>query len=140
MTDTKTFLGIAWNYPPRFNGGESSQPTEMVANEANIQQSIITLLSTSPGERVHRYDYGCPIREYAFEMMTASTRTILRDRIEQSIILFEPRVIVNRIDFEEKQDEGKMNILIDYTIRQTNRRSNMVYPFYFVEGTDLVNL
>lgn len=140
MTDTKTFLGIAWNYPPRFKGGESSQPTEMVANEANIQQSIMTLLSTSSGERVHRYDYGCPIREYAFEMMTASTRTILRDRIEQSIILFEPRVIVNRIDFEEKQDEGKMNILIDYTIRQTNRRSNMVYPFYFVEGTDLVNL
>lgn len=73
-------------------------------------------------------------------MMTASTITMLRDRIEQSIILFEPRVIVNRIDFEEKQDEGKMNILIDYTIRQTNRRTNMVYPFYFVEGTDLVNL
>lgn len=140
MTDTKTFLGIAWNYPPRFQGGGSSQPTEMVANEANIQQSIMTLLSTSPGERVHRYEYGCPIREYAFEMMTASTRTMLRDRIEQSIILFEPRVIVNRIDFEEKQDEGKMNILIDYTIRQTNRRTNMVYPFYFVEGTDLVNL
>lgn len=140
MTDTKTFLGIAWNYPPRFKGGGSSQPTEMVANEANIQQSIMTLLSTMPGERVHRYEYGCPIREYAFEMMTASTRTMLRDRIEQSIILFEPRVIVNRIDFEEKQDEGKMTILIDYTIRQTNRRTNMVYPFYFVEGTDLVNL
>lgn len=140
MTDTKTFLGIAWNYPPRFEDDESSQPTEMVANEANIQQSIMTLLSTSSGERVHRYEYGCPIREYAFEMMTASTRTMLRDRIEQSIILFEPRVIVNRIDFEEKQDEGKMNILIDYTIRQTNRRTNMVYPFYFVEGTDLVNL
>lgn len=34
MTDTKTFLGIAWNYPPRFQGGGSSQPTEMVANEA----------------------------------------------------------------------------------------------------------
>lgn len=43
MTDTKTFLGIAWNYPPRFKGGGSSQPTEMVANEANIQQSIMTL-------------------------------------------------------------------------------------------------
>ena len=140
MTDTKTFLGIALNYPRRFIGGGSSHPTEMVANEANIQQSIMTLLSTMPGERVHRYEYGCPISEYAFEMMTASTRTMLRDRIEQAIILFEPRVIVNRIDFEEKQDEGKMNILIDYTIRQTNRRTNMVYPFYFVEGTDLVNL
>ena len=50
------------------------------------------------------------------------------------IILFEPRVIANKIDFEEKQEEGILNILIDYTIRQTNRRTNI---FYFVEGTDL---
>jgi len=72
--------------------------------------------------------------------MTTSTKTMLRDKIEQTIVLFEPRVIVNKIDFEEKQEEGILNILIDYTIRQTNRRTNMVYPFYFVEGTDLMNL
>ena len=65
---------------------------------------------------------------------------MLRDKIEQSIVLFEPRVIVNKMDFEVKQEEGILNILIDYTIRQTNRRTNMVYPFYFVEGTDLMNL
>lgn len=140
MSDTKTFLGIAWDYPPRLKGGGRCSPTEMVANEENIRQSLVTLLSTSPGERVHRYDYGCPIREYAFETMTTSTKTMLRDKIEQSIVLFEPRVIVNKIDFEEKQEEGFLNILIDYTIRQTNRRTNMVYPFYFVEGTDLMNL
>ena len=140
LSDTKTFLGIAWDYPPRLKGGGRCSPTEMVANEENIRQSLITLLSTSPGERVHRYDYGCPIREYAFETMTTSTKTMLRDKIEQSIVLFEPRVIVNKIDFEEKQEEGILNILIDYTIRQTNRRTNMVYPFYFVEGTDLVNI
>ena len=117
-----------------------SKPTEMVANEDNIRQSLITLLSTSPGERVHRYDYGCPIREYASEAMTTSTKTMLRDKIEQSIVLFEPRVIVNKIDFEESQEDGILNIMIDYTIRQTNRRTNMVYPFYFVEGTDLTNI
>ena len=66
--------------------------------------------------------------------MSTSTKTMLRDKIEQSIILFEPRVIANEIDFEEKQEEGILNILIDYTIRQTNRRTNI---FYFVEGTDL---
>ena len=56
MSDTKTFLGVAWNYPPRLKGGGRCSPTEMVANEENIRQSLITLLSTSPGERVHRYD------------------------------------------------------------------------------------
>lgn len=65
---------------------------------------------------------------------------MLRDKIEQSIVLFEPRVIVNKIDFEESQEDGILNIMIDYTIRQTNRRTNMVYPFYFIEGTDLTNI
>lgn len=139
MSETKTFLGVGWNFQPRFRGDGKGAPTEMVANEENIRQSLITLLSTSPGERVHRYDYGCPLREYAFEMMNTSTKTILRNRIEESIIQFEPRVIVNGIEFEEVAKEGVLNIIIDYTIRQTNRRTNMVYPFYFVEGTDLVN-
>lgn len=139
MSDTKTFLGIAWNYPPKFKGGGQGPPTEMVANEENIRQSLMTLLSTSPGERVHRYDYGCPIREYAFEKMNASTKTMLRDRIERSIIMFEPRVVVNAIEFDENATDGVLNIRIDYTIKQTNSRTNMVYPFYFVEGTDLTN-
>lgn len=105
-----------------------------------VGQSLMTLLSTSPGERVHRYDYGCPLREYAFEKMDASTKTMLRDRIERSIIMFEPRVVVNAIEFDENATDGVLNIRIDYTIKQTNSRTNMVYPFYFVEGTDLTNI
>ncbi len=139
MSETKTFLGIGWNFQPRFRWDGKGAPTEMVANEENIHQSLITLLSTSPGERVHRYDYGCPLREYAFETMNTSTKTVLRNRIEEAIMQFEPRVIVNSIEFEEDANDGVLNIMIDYTIRQTNRRTNMVYPFYFVEGTELIN-
>ncbi len=135
----QSFLGIGWNFQPRFRGDGKGTPTEMVANEDNIRQSLITLLGTSPGERVHRYDYGCPLREYAFETMNTSTKTVLRNRIEEAIMQFEPRVIVNSVELEEDADDGVLNIMIDYTIRQTNRRTNMVYPFYFVEGTELIN-
>ena len=34
------------------------------------------------------------------------------------------------------QGDGALHILVDYTIRTTNSRSNMVYPFYLKEGTD----
>lgn len=53
--------------------------------------------------------------------------------------MFEPRVVVNAIEFDENATDGVLNIRIDYTIKQTNSRTNMVYPFYFVEGTDLTN-
>ena len=35
---------------------------------------------------------------------------------------------------------GILRITLDYTIRRTNRRANMVYPFYLHEGTDLVGV
>ncbi len=131
----KSFLGVGWNFPPGFK--ENPEATAMVSDEENIRQSLWTLLSTSPGERVHRYDYGCPIRKYVFSPMDVTTRTLLKEQIEKSIILFEPRIMLDSISFDAKQETGVLLIQLDYTIRQTNRRSNMVYPFYLNEGTDL---
>jgi len=136
MNSTGSFLGIGWASPPGLN--RNGQPTRMVSDEENIRQSLRTLLSTSPGERVHRYDYGCAIRQYAFEVMDLTTQTLLRDEIERAVVMFEPRVALNRVDFEIDSVEGILNILLDYTVRQTNRRTNMVYPFYLNEGTDLI--
>ena len=92
------------------------------------------------GERVHRFDYGCPIRRYLFEIMDISAQTLLRDEIERAVVLFEPRVALNRVDFEADEPNGLLRIVLDYTVRQTNRRTNMVYPFYLNEGTDLTGL
>ncbi|MBE5080240.1 GPW/gp25 family protein [Phocaeicola dorei] len=138
MNKDRTFLGRGWSFPPAL--GSDGMPTRMVSGEENIEQSLLMLLGTSPGERVHRYDYGCPIRRYAFEVMDITTQTLLRDEIERAVVMFEPRVDLHRVDFETDDKEGILKITLDYTIRQTNRRTNMVYPFYLNEGTDLLGL
>ena len=98
MNEYRTFLGNGWSFPLALD--KDGTPTLMFAYEENIRQSLWTLLSTSPGERVHRYDYGCPIRRYAFEVMDIATQTLLRDDLERAVVLFEPRVDLNRVDFE----------------------------------------
>lgn len=138
MDENRIFLGNGWSFPPALDKDDT--PTRMVSNEENVRQSLWTLLSTSPGERVHRYDYGCSIRWYVFEVMDISAQTLLRDEIKRAVVMFEPRVDLNRVDFEENDKEGILRITLDYTIRQTNRRTNMVYPFYLNEGTDLIGL
>ena len=138
MNEDRTFLGNGWNFPPALD--KDGTPTRMSAYEENIRQSLWTLLSTSPGERVHRYDYGCSVRRYVFEIMDISTQTLLRDEIERAVVMFEPRVDLNRVDFEVDEAAGILRITLDYTIRRTNRRTNMVYPFYLHEGTDLVGV
>jgi phage baseplate assembly protein W len=58
--------------------------------------------------------------------------------IERAILFFEPRITLDRIVVcSEEMAQGLIEIELTYTIRTTNTRSNMVYPFYFLEGTNL---
>lgn len=132
--DKDAFLGRGWNFPPSFT---KNKGVDIVSYEKDIRQSLYVLFGTSPGERVHRYDYGCPLRKYVFEVMNASTVTRMRNDIEKAVTLFEPRIVLEEVSFVEKVAEGMLLIRLTYTICRTNKRSNMVYPFYLNEGTDV---
>ena len=110
MNEDRTFLGNGWSFPPALD--KDGTPTRMSAYEENIRQSLWTLLSTSPGERVPRYDYGCPVRRYVFEIMDISTQTLLRDEIERAVVMFEPRVDLNRLDFEVDEAAARSSVKI----------------------------
>lgn len=131
----KSYLGTGWAFPPTFikNVG-----VEMVSEEEDIRQSLQILFSTTIGERIFRFDYGCNIKQFVFDEMNLSIKTLIADHIKQSVLYFEPRIKVESIDIEIKEPlEGTLWINIEYIVLKTNNRSNMVYPFYFREGTNL---
>lgn len=74
ILDNDAFLGKGWSFPPTL----TEDGVDMVAYEQDIEQSLYVLLSTSPGERVNRYDYGCPLRKYTFEVMDTEIVTQMR--------------------------------------------------------------
>ena len=129
-------MGTGWAFPPSFSGDAYS--TAMVEGEEDIRQSLMILLSTVPGERVHRPDYGCGIHKVVYEKMNSNTMSLFRHIIEKAVLLFEPRITLNDVKFDfSSEKEGRLLIQLEYTVRLTNTRSNMVYPFYFREGTNL---
>ena len=136
ILDNDGFLGKGWNFPPTL----TENGVKMVSYEEDIQQSLYVLLSTSPSERVNRYDYGCPLRKYAFEVMDTEIVTQMRNDITRAGMLFEPRITLEEVSFEKKEEEGVLLVKLIYTIVRTNNRSNMVYPFYLNEGTNLNNI
>ena len=136
ILDNDGFLGKGWNFPPTL----TENGVKMVSYEEDIQQSLYVLLSTSPSERVNRYDYGCPLRKYAFEVMDTEIVTQMRNDITRAVMLFEPRITLEEVSFEKKEEEGVLLVKLIYTIVRTNNRSNMVYPFYLNEGTNLNNI
>ena len=131
--DNDAFLGRGWSFPPVI----TEDGVKMSAYEEDIRQSLWVLFSTSPGERVNRYDYGCPLRRYAFEPIGAETTLQMRNDITRAILLYEPRILLEEVSFEEHILEGKLLISLTYTIIRTNSRNNMVYPFYLNEGTNI---
>ncbi|MBS1189268.1 MAG: hypothetical protein H6R10_1060 [Rhodocyclaceae bacterium] len=136
MAADTTFLGTGWRFPPTF--GYASRGAAMVAEEDDIRESLHILFATTPGERVMQPDYGCDLRSLAFASMDTSTITALRDMIRRAILFFEPRIDLETIDVnEERAFEGVLFLTLVYRVRTTNSRSNMVYPFYFLEGTNL---
>ncbi|HBO26710.1 GPW/gp25 family protein [Culturomica sp.] len=132
----KSFLGKGWSFPPEFR--REALPSTMVTEEEDIGQSLHILLATRPGERVHRFDFGCGIYRFVHEEMTVTNQTLLKELIADTVLMYEPRVTLNEVTFDlESIYDGVLIICLDYTVRRTNSRSNMVFPFYLREGTAL---
>ncbi|HSF56334.1 MAG TPA: GPW/gp25 family protein [Algoriphagus sp.] len=133
---SNAFLGKGWAFPPAFE--IDCKWVEMVSAEKDIQQSIRIILGTIPTERVMEPKFGCDILSYVFETNDPTYLTLLRDAISDSLLYYEPRIKVQEIRFgKENLLEGILQVHISYTVIITNSRSNMVFPFYFKEGTNL---
>ena len=51
--------------------------------------------------------------------------------VKRALLEFEPRVDDIEVDaMPDPMEESRMNVTISYTIRKTNTKSNLVYPFY----------
>lgn len=133
--DTGGFLGQGWSFPPTFTKGLNT--LELVKAEEDIQQSLMILLSTSLGERVMLSDFGADLHQQIFEPMDAAFQPFITDIIRTAIILYEPRVDLDSVDVDIDQYNGKVDLTINFTIIANNTRSNIVYPYYLNEGTNV---
>ena len=132
----KSFLGTGWGFPPAFSN--KAAEVAMLSDVDDIQSSLEILLTTRPGERVMRPDYGCNLDELLFEPLTTTFKTYIKDLVSTAILYYEPRIEVNNIELDDTGElEGRIVISIDYTVSATNTRFNFVFPFYKEEGTDL---
>lgn len=134
MQREESFLGRGWAFPPSFTSGGAE--VEMVADAEDIHQSLQILLKTSPGERVMQEAFGCDLTSLLFEELDQGLINTIERLIRNAIVEFEPRIRLDRVDVSKSDTEpGCVIIGIHYTIRGTNSRFNMVFPFYLTEAT-----
>lgn len=125
---SEDFLGRGWAFPVETDGDGN---VRLVGGEADIEQAIRLVLSTAPGERIMRPEFGCGIQRYAFSTVDTTTLTMIEDDVRDALHRWEPRIELVDVTAELTDPAGgELTVRIDYRVRQTNSEHNLVYPFY----------
>jgi len=125
------FLGSGWSFPIRI---DKQGEIALVSREEDIRQAILVILGTSPGERVMRTDFGAGLKALVFEPINTATKALVKHRVEEALLLWEPRIDSVEVTMADERSLGRLLIDIRYRVRATNTFFNLVYPFYLLEG------
>ena len=131
--DRREFLGRGWAMPVELD--PQTGRVDTVAYEDDIKQSIRIILETAPGERVMRPNFGCGIHELVFTALDSTTIQRIKSVVEEALRRCEARIEVLEINVAEQATlKGELSVSIDYRVRKTNQKDNLVFPFHFKEG------
>lgn len=133
MGSEGSFLGRGWAFPPSFTAGGGG--VAMVSGADDIRQSLEILFSTAPGERVLQERFGADLHRLMFEELDQSLASAVERIVRGAVLEHEPRIKLDRVDVRRSDDDPHgLLIHLHYTVRGTNSRFNMVFPFYRMEA------
>lgn len=128
----KDIIGSGWAFPPQI---DSQGGLALTHDRSELQQSILVILSTSPGQRVMRPTFGCRLQDLVFAPNNTHTIAQVKRYVEEALGMWEPRINVIRVDAQpDVQDASRLLIDIEYEVKSTRDRRSLVYPFYLIPG------
>jgi phage baseplate assembly protein W len=122
-------VGRGWAFPAVISAAGG---LALTSGHSSIDAAIRMTLSTAPGERVMRPDFGCGLWEHAFGPLDSSALGLMESAARQALARWEPRIDVLDVTATPDPDQGRVLIDICYAIRATNDERNLVYPFYVI--------
>lgn len=105
---------------------EHSGRIAMARGDTAVRQSLLLLLSTTPGERVMRPRYGCDLRRLVFSPNDNTTAGLAQHYVRRAVEQWEPRVRVHRVD--ARPDDGRddlLRIVLEYEILASRRTESL---------------
>ena len=129
-TTLRQIVGRGWSFPMRVDGRGG---IALVSGTAEIDAALRMILSTAPGERVMRPEFGCRIWDLLFAAVNANTLGLMAQTVREAVAQWEPRIEIDDVaPRPDPEDAARIDIEITYTIKTTNDRRSLVYPFYVI--------
>jgi phage baseplate assembly protein W len=128
------FIGAGWAFPVRTDATGS---IALVRGDREVAESIRLILSTAPGERPSRPEFGCAIHDLVFAPADAATAGRIAYEVRRALERWESRIVLREVvvGFGEA-DKGVLYIDVRYTQRGGNDPRNLVFPFYVIPATE----
>jgi uncharacterized protein len=124
----REFLGTGWRFPIL---PDASGSLGYASGDDNVEQSLHVLLMTTLGDRVMRPDFGTKTERLVFAPGSVRFLRLLETTVRDAVRDWEPRVDLDGVIAEtDAADASRVLVSIAYRVRQTNTRSNLVFPFY----------
>jgi phage baseplate assembly protein W len=92
-----------------------------------IQQSIVMILMTQPGERVMRPHFGCGLQRYLMQPNTLTTRTMIERDVERALRIWEPRIAISEVQVNPGREPALVTIVISYTHVRDGKPGNLSF-------------
>lgn len=129
----REFLGTGWRFPivP-----DASGSLGYTSGDDNVEQSLHLLLMTTLGDRVMRPGFGTKTDRLVFAPGSVRFLRLLETTVRDAVRDWEPRIDLDSVLAEaDTEDASRVLVSIAYRVRQTNTRSNLVFPFYLGQAS-----
>ena len=124
----RSFLGTGMKFPPQIN--QATGRFEVSSEQESVKESVYLILMTQQTERFVRPDFGSNLMSYTFMDINNTSVNVMTRSLTEQITRQEPRVGDVSITVDSEVRDGCLIVNIDYTIRSSNVRDNLVFPFY----------
>ncbi len=129
-----SYIGRGIAFPMRV---DASGSIAMTSGIDDIEKSMKVILSTAPGERPMRPEFGCQIWDQLFEPINVNTLGLMEEAVRNALTRWEPRAeVTDVLVSSDDPSTGEVRISITYSVAATNEMRNLVYPFYTIPGED----
>lgn len=113
--NTRTFSDIDLN----FGAHPVTKDVSKKYDDYAIKQSVKNLILTRNFERPFHSEIGTPLSSLLFEPVSPASAQLIKKVIEQTIINFEPRVVLTDVQVKFSPDNNAVYCSIEYKIINT---------------------
>ena len=94
-----------------------------------IKNNLINYFLTNPGERPGNPTFGAGLRQYIFTQITEENLDFIKEDIQDKINQNFPNILVDSIEVLENLTYNSINVIINYSIPNTNINDELQLSF-----------